>query len=620
MLGKRLQCLFARAETRCRQRADYFENNGAHLMECSFLPELKRLEKNSLESVDDAFELSDYAKYLHVDRHIQSDLERIIEQEGQKPGKSLILVCGSAGDGKSHMLSYIKNQSSSENIGKFEIRNDATESDSPRHTAPQTLAAALRAFSDSRLNDGGQEKVIVAINLGLLSRFIETYKKEYSELKQFVDESKLLDAQLSDTRYVRESSFHAVSFSDYQPFTIKDGVLCVDYLNDLFSKVFSPVSDNRFYSKYQKTCISCTCNAFCPLSHNYQFLLDDEVRNQIIKLIVQVALTEQAVITTRSVLDFIYRIVVPVHFDAQSLIDKSNGNEGIFRQYYLKMTTPEIVFSLDSDESLLGCIREFDPCEINNGDIDDICVSFHTGIGISESIKRALSGAKYFDVIKGWNEGRKLDQGEVRPSPEEMFSFSMRCLYLMGELDSVVPTIANNDLDEFISILYSYNKGDFQGLKQLFKLLQKGVEDWDGDYPSPYSLVNTYGGIQALQEVEIKPINNSKASVDSEELAAFRQNVVLTVEAKSVPGNPVNFSIDYNLFQLLKKMRGGYQPTLMDKNRFSGFQSSYETFLATCNKGNGIRLANRTNEKTPRITIKRDEDFDEIVVEVSDDV
>ncbi len=87
--------------------------------------------------------------------------------------KCLVLLCGSAGDGKSHLISYLKNSDPEGLLADYEPYNDATESSEPTLTSIDTLSEKLAPFNDDNylLNDG--KKMIVAINLGTLNNFIE---------------------------------------------------------------------------------------------------------------------------------------------------------------------------------------------------------------------------------------------------------------------------------------------------------------------------------------------------------------------------------------------------------------------------------------------------------------
>ncbi|MGL5149865.1 MAG: DUF4145 domain-containing protein, partial [Clostridium sp.] len=70
--------------------------------------ELSRLKESSKEAVESLNTFSDFKKYMHIARDAQNELEDIIMEAHKKDGAQLVLVCGSVGDGKSHIISYFK--------------------------------------------------------------------------------------------------------------------------------------------------------------------------------------------------------------------------------------------------------------------------------------------------------------------------------------------------------------------------------------------------------------------------------------------------------------------------------------------------------------------------------
>ena len=85
----------------------------------------RRLCQGSKEAVQSGLELDMFDKYMHIERPIDKavrDTMNMIRNEG---GGILFLV-GSAGDGKSHMISTLKQE-----YTDFDYRNDASESPWP---------------------------------------------------------------------------------------------------------------------------------------------------------------------------------------------------------------------------------------------------------------------------------------------------------------------------------------------------------------------------------------------------------------------------------------------------------------------------------------------------------
>lgn len=143
-------------------------------MSCEFMQELRKLRKLSMESVENTLSFDTFKKYMHVRRPVEDDLRNMLVHVNNANKKTLILLCGSAGDGKSHLLSYLSNADSDHLLDSFELYNDATESSAPSLTSIDTLAVKLSAFDDEHALEDDGFKMVLAINLGTLNNFIES--------------------------------------------------------------------------------------------------------------------------------------------------------------------------------------------------------------------------------------------------------------------------------------------------------------------------------------------------------------------------------------------------------------------------------------------------------------
>lgn len=72
--------------------------------------EISRLRISSAEAVENAASFSSLKKYLHVERSIQLKVEDILKKRLNEKRSNLILLCGSVGDGKSHLLAYLNEE------------------------------------------------------------------------------------------------------------------------------------------------------------------------------------------------------------------------------------------------------------------------------------------------------------------------------------------------------------------------------------------------------------------------------------------------------------------------------------------------------------------------------
>ncbi|ODJ75206.1 DNA phosphorothioation-dependent restriction protein DptF, partial [Brochothrix thermosphacta] len=129
-------------------------------------------------------ELSDDKNYFHVERPIEIDLIERLEKIKQLSKPQVLFLCGNVGDGKSHLLSYIKTNRP-DLLENTDIHNDATESFSPEETALDTLYNVLGKFKDDVDERANSKKhLIIAINMGVLHKFIydEKIRKDYRDI------------------------------------------------------------------------------------------------------------------------------------------------------------------------------------------------------------------------------------------------------------------------------------------------------------------------------------------------------------------------------------------------------------------------------------------------------
>ena len=68
---------------------------------CNFISKLNKLRKSSSDSIDNVDSFDGFKEYMHVVRDAEKDLKAVLRQVNVGTKKTLVLLCGSAGDGKS---------------------------------------------------------------------------------------------------------------------------------------------------------------------------------------------------------------------------------------------------------------------------------------------------------------------------------------------------------------------------------------------------------------------------------------------------------------------------------------------------------------------------------------
>ena len=271
------------------------------------------LSQHSVDSVQNGMGFTDWDGYMHVDRPIEDKL--IIKMdEIDNVGGGIILLVGSAGDGKSHLISRIKQMS---NWDEHCFYNDATASSSPKKTAIDTLKEALVPFKDTHLRTT-TEKLVLAINLGKLSSFIEdkSVKDDYAEIVNAV--RPLFDDNATpplETQRVKVVDFSLNKAFEFYSSHNTEYPVEANFLSSILKKVVEKSESNPFYKAYLKD-KAIEKNKKDPILLNYELLSIPEIRHTICMTIIEAIVRCKLNITPREFLDFIYSIVVcPRYFD-----------------------------------------------------------------------------------------------------------------------------------------------------------------------------------------------------------------------------------------------------------------------------------------------------------------
>ena len=365
---------------------------------CKFTNELNRLRKSSSDSIDHVEKFDRFKKYMHVSRTAEEDLKDILRRINASGKKTLVLLCGSAGDGKSHLLSFLKNSDEEQLIDNYVVYNDATESSAPSMTAIQTLNNLLGSFKDYNLDMPGQN-VILAINLGVLSNFVESeYGDEFSMLRNYVEGSNILTTEININDFDEESHFQHVSFSDYHMYSLTEEGIHAEYIERILKKVFDQEDENVFYKSYQNDCSACPLAQKCPVKKNYEYLMEQKRQKYVAELLVKATIQDKIILTTREILNFTYDIIVSQNFSFTNC-QKLLVDDVAYLKEFIKQITPALIFDSVDVTVLMNMLQKYDPLLIRSEKADSIAISYYVSSDVTNEINNAFMSLPYKDVI-----------------------------------------------------------------------------------------------------------------------------------------------------------------------------------------------------------------------------
>lgn len=583
---------------------DEIDNKTLSENECPLVTELKKLKKSSSEAIDNDESFSEFKKYMHIHRSIEKDLIDKVKQAKESSKKSLILVCGNVGDGKSHIISYLKHNRA-DLLDGFIIHNDATESRSSKRDEKEELAKVLINFNDENLSNNVADKIIVAINLGVLSNFIDEEKgkgRDFSKLAEYVDKNNILIDTVTNKCNENNNYFYHINFGDYHIFRLNNKNIESSYISEVMDKIFSPDKSNYFYSKYTE-CSRCTV-VNCPVKMNYEMLQNSKVSNGLINVIIEAIVKDKLILSTRELLDFFYDIIVHPNFDKVDFLKKKNQNN---IEIFIKYSLPSLIYEHNEVSTLLKHIKEYDFINQRTELFDEITTRFNTTDNILDVFNCYITENPIMNYL------RFIDLNEIcRKSPKNselksnLFLLFTRMCKLSPKQDDF--SIVNAEYTSFIENLFYSVKGDKKKMQNLYRTVEKCIYNWNGgSYLSKrINLRNDVEGYIVSSELELDPDIESFCDFSSEDIfERFPTYINVSITKKKEPEKSAKVSIDYDLYKILKLVENGYRPSAKDNNRYIGFLSFINQLSEYSNFEEEITIQQLTNNQSKKYKLSK---------------
>ena len=561
------------------------------------LNELSKLKDSSHEAVEGYESLSEFKHYLHVKREIQDELLNKLKEVKDKSTSQLVMICGSVGDGKSHLLAYL-NSEHPDVMSNFKIHNDATESFDPDKTAIDTLANVLKAFDNDNI-DNSNEKLILAINLGVLNNFMESdyAKEQYSKLNDLLAETNIFDSEATSQNYDKDP-IHIISFSDYNLFELYEDYADSKYLKKLFKKVTDKNTENPFYQAYLRD----KANEYNgPIRYNYELLMNEKVVNEIVQLVIKAVIKFKRIVSTRELLNFIYEIIVPPVIKEYDEIDEVYD--------YMEEILPNLIYTTSERSPLLKIIAMHDPIHLRDEILDDFLIRLNMANDLSAVIKEYLiecdETAAFIKSI-GNNP-----ISEFRGNEEMIIKTIIRYSSILG-IDDIKHVFTRKSYREFIHYLHVYNVHDKGGFKELFEKVKGAVFRWKGSPKKNYILIEELSNFNIAEKIDLKlDLSNFQSPV--EELGnRFKTDILLRFKVNNNE-EIISLNIDYTLYSMITKLNSGYKPNKNDKEDLVIFSEFIDELIKNGSSDEEL-LIEDINHKL-NFTLEFDPTFDEFKFE-----
>lgn len=533
-----------------------------------FQSALLPLKESSKAAVADAAceTLGEAKDYLHIQRDVEVELQKILSAVADSTSGQLVLVCGNVGDGKSHLISVLLQEYPAYR-DLFSIYNDATESSSPTATNIDELNRILEPYRDENLPTCSK-KSILAINLGTLNNFlVADAGKSFSQLGTFVEKKQILEVGLPlDNAFDSKSPFQYVNFSDHNIFYLTRNGPTSPIIEEALGKVVSHAAyDNPFYKAYSDQCSNCSAN--CPIKLNFEILQNPDVRTKISELLVQCIVKHHHIISIRALYNFIFDLIVPAELDGMGRDDIINWVGETRSDAYLQRLFINHLFEHPEVSKIHAHLHYLDPALRRSSFLDDQIVSLITQENPEDQLQK-INGPESLQNVLTRHSKESNDDDTLVKSYVRLLFFS--------NSDTVENQFGDSTYNDYMRLLYSWHTGDRAELKKLYKLIQRATMAWLGKAPSGEMLLEI--GNQQLkyklsESVSITPGLLPEEGLLGDDVRKFSN--ILPLKFKSATNDALEFSlhVDFRLYEMACRVDSGCRANQSDKSNFIAFTS-----------------------------------------------
>ena len=540
-----------------------------HQVNGSFLHgELLKLSNSSQESVEGYENLSTFKNYLHVDRDIQEELySKLMEANNDKSNK-LIMLCGSVGDGKSHLLSYF-NQKYPELMKNFETINDATESSDPRKTSIDRLASKLSDFNDENINKTNK-KILLLINLGVLNNFIDSKyaSTEFRILSKILKDLNIFDVNDFRNNFEKDP-VSIISFSDNNLFefdtTHKYNVYS-RYMSELFSKITIQTKDNPFYNAF---CKDLENKINTPILFNFHLFSLKEVQNIIIDNLIKIIIKYKKIISTRELLNFIYEIIVPSNH-------KTYGeNDSLIN--YMDVLLPNLLFNSTDRCEILQYINYEDPVFKRSDTIDQLLMDLNVSEDSLNVLTKYMNLEKLDFLMSDLNSTiiiKNLDYNERKT----VITSIIRFLNIFGK-PKIIDLFTKESYKNYVNYLMAYNNNNIGNLRHLKTEIESAIFNWKGKIHDNYICVENLSKFKIAKQFDIKlqDIDKGIKERNNNNINRFKTSILLKFTVNN--SDTVDLNLDYPLYEVITKLNKGYKPNKSEQKNLLLFNEFIDKLI-----------------------------------------
>lgn len=525
---------------------------------------------------------NDLREGLYVATEEDQILEEFFVEEYNEDG-SFLIITGSAGDGKSALLSKAFKKAQKKDISSLDkecIRLDATASSDPHASYEEDLEEFLEEVLAGLGADSAPRRGL-AINLGLAIKFFQRGGRD----EKFPDIWRAIQ-EAEDTRKVEkepESGRVIVINLSHRPlFKTNPQDLGEGLLTDIVAKFNFKNPESPFHEAYKASRENCPRPRECPFHYNVDKLSDDVLREKIIRIIAANTVIQNAYTNPRVVLDKLSRMVIP-----NELLDVETDGSGcpVWNAVERGRTFSESVLIWNS------IFEETD--FFQNRYSSDLDPAAQTGSKLDNGI---LSGE--FDLSEG--DAHPTEAISWDTSAEEVKT-ALRTEYLSsGSVPDAIKTALDEDaFQEFLSLLTYLTADNVKEVESkasnAISSIKSALRNWTGhERHSEY--VEFVDGFDTPEYRFFSRWNEPETDTEGSKKRSRKEarpgQLWIRFSNERVDDS-IDIPVVYELYSLMKSVEQGYNPSSLDVERSEGLRRIQDHISNLTEKKRFVRIKDK---------------------------
>lgn len=535
--------------------------------------------------------------------YVETNLDKIVRTffvDDYKPDGKLLIILGSAGDGKSALLmNWTKRAKASGVTPLPKVHLDATASFNPHEQYDITLNNFLEVALENFVNRQGPRNAF-AINLGLAINFFETrgYKNRFPAIWDAINEVRTKESAELDNMVI-------INLSRRDMFDVRPDHMGEGFLLDIINKFDFSNPNSPFHDAYQKEKESCKDESGCILYYNASKFTDPTVRKRVARVLAARSLITNTHLNPRLIIHQVSSILLHPWLRHMEVVDGRcplcQSGEGAKQKVGPEHILWNALFDNETtaNASLAGLI---DPTAQ---------VNFSLDFWILDLASSPKELRKKMQDINGLIKTSKKERQEV------FISTLLRQKYLTGN-DPNDTAIESKEFREFISLycLLRYDMDQYKGAaSNVNDILKTALRCWAGSVDESH-LVKFSDGYKTpeyefMSRWEAPTFSLRKSAQKTKESHTIGM-VWVVLELRSQGGREIAIPLTFDIYLLMQKVIKGYNPSSIDLNRSEGIQLIASRLSDFTAKNDFVRVVKKDGDRG--VVIKVDE-FDTIRIE-----